>query len=206
MIRAVTARGFGGAGRSGDGRVSAETRDVIADLSAAALVAAVTDLLPDHDGVREAGVPLFPQVGAVYSSRMLGCRPVPSRRGARRAGAGEPVDGVAGQTEPGGDLADIAALGEQLVYVDVPGRVRWAIRPVRGARSGGGAGSGAGSTPRAAVVGAVTTASRCCCCRVTARSTASSRLCHRCQPSAACTASGVARRCHRHSSRPSPGR
>jgi hypothetical protein len=102
MIQAVTARTFGGGrARGGDGRVSAETRDVAADLPGAAAISAVADLLPEHGGVRAAGVPSLAQAGGVLvaeisarlrpsasSRRMSAClarvRPVtlPARGGA----------------------------------------------------------------------------------------------------------------------------
>src|SRR6516165_1099554 len=85
-----------GGGRNGG--VSAETREVAADLPAAALVSAVADLAPQLRGVGAAGVPAPAQVagvlaedagpatGSVIDQQLLGA-----------GGAGEAADGIACQ-------------------------------------------------------------------------------------------------------------
>jgi hypothetical protein len=163
----------------------------VADVGGAAWVSAVAQFLVQLGGVGAAGAPPFAQVsrvlvenaglpaGAVVDEELFGA-----------GGAGEAADGVAGQAEGGGDLAVVAVLGQQPVDVGVPGRVRPAILPDRGG-SGDGSGRGAGAAGTSA--DAATAAGRCSRWRLTARSTASPRLCHRCQRSATWTASGAPR-------------
>ena len=65
-----------------------------------------------------------PPAGAVVDEQLFGA-----------GGAGEPADGVAGQAQHGGDLAEAAPAGQHPVHVGVP-----APRPVRdppGARGDG---------------------------------------------------------------------
>jgi hypothetical protein len=125
-----------GRGPGGDGCASAEAREVAADLPAASLVSAGADLLPQQRGVGAAGVPSLVQVGCVLvedAGPPAGAVADEQLFGA--GGAGEPADGVAGQAQRGGDLAEAASAGQHPVHVGVP-----APRPVRdppAARDGG---------------------------------------------------------------------
>src|SRR5215472_11810442 len=117
-------------------RVSAEAREVAADLPATARVSVVADLLPQLRGVGAAGVPPLAQVGRVLvEDAGSPAGSVVDELFLGAGGAGEPADGVTGQAQLGGDLAEAAAGGQQPVHVGVP-----APRPVRdppGARDGG---------------------------------------------------------------------
>jgi hypothetical protein len=101
---------------------------------------------------------------------------------------------VARQAQPGGDLAEAAAIGQHPVHLSMP-----APRPVRdlaGTRGSGRCGrsmaaAAASAAAASAAACAATAAGRCSLCSATARSTAPARLCHRCHRSATCTASGA---------------
>ena len=113
--------------------------------------------------------------GAVVDKQFLGA-----------GGPGETPDRTAGQAQLPGGLRQVPALGQQAVHVSVPGPASDSpgSRQLQGCRLAGRRGRRALGLDRGGQLLAVP---------LTARSTASARLCHRCQRSATWTACGAPR-------------